>query len=153
MILMITIFSQFVSAQNLFDLAIREIEPQKKSVYFSDGVLHLSKGERGAGLVNIRHSYSPKRGYERIVFDFNSNSVPRIYAYIANENKKVFFDFFNSSFSSTIPDLKNVHTVKGIDFFAIDDQNFSAEINFKQEATFEIFYLSNPGRLVIDVKK
>lgn len=153
MILAVVTFSSLIHAQNLFDLAIREIEPQKKSVYFSDGVLHLSKGARGSELINIRHSYSPQRGYERIVFDFNTNTVPRIYAYIANENKKVFFDFFESSFSSSIPDLKNVHTVRGIDFFAIDEKNFSAEINFKQEATFEIFYLSNPGRLVIDVKK
>lgn len=149
----IFMLAQISFAQNLFDLAIRQIEPSKKSTYYSDGVLHLMKGVSSGKLVDIRHSYSPKRGYERVVFDFTSNSIPKTYAYISNENKKIYLDFFESSFSPSIPDLKNVHNIKGIDFFSIDENNFSVEVNFKSPAGFEIFYLSNPGRLVIDIKK
>lgn len=146
-------FLQLSQAQNLFDLAIRKIEPQKKSIYFTDGVYHLTQGEQASKLINIRHSYSARRGYERLVMDFGGSSVPKIYGYLSNKNKKIFLDFFNSSFSPTIPDLANVHMIKGIDFFTIDNNNFSCEINFKQRASFEIFYLENPGRLVIDIKK
>jgi hypothetical protein len=43
--------------------------------------------------------------------------------------------------------------LKSINFFTIEKDNVSVELQFSQKVSFDVFYLENPGRLVIDVKK
>ena len=38
-------------------------------------------------------------------------------------------------------------------FYNIEQDHVSVELDFKQNVSFDIFYLENPARLVIDVKK
>ncbi len=57
-------------SQNLLGERIRRISGTKKSVYFDSGIFHNGGPKRKSNLKAMRHSFTEKRGYERIVFDF-----------------------------------------------------------------------------------
>ena len=48
--------------------------------------------------------------------------------------------------------MKDSKFVKSIDFISVDDKNLTMELSLKGKASFDIFYLENPGRLVIDIR-
>jgi hypothetical protein len=60
------------------------------------------------------------------------------------------------STQSWIPKLQSsgVSTfVENLNFFPITEESLSVELNLKENATVDIFYLESPGRFVIDIKK
>lgn len=149
-ILMATAFGAF--AQNLTEERIWKISSRKRSIFLDSGVFHYKSNTTGARISGIRNSVAPGRDYERLVIDFNSSNVPRLYGHISSADNKLRVDFFDSTVSGVPTQLKNSKYVKGVDFLAIDPQNVTMEIALKGKSSFDIFYLENPGRLVIDIR-
>lgn len=148
--ILVGLFSLSVFAQNLNEERIWKLVPRKKAIYLSHGVFHLNQG--GNATINgIRSSYVNDRGYERVVIDFE-NAVPRLYGHISESEKKVSVDFFNSGVNPSLKSLQNSKYVQSVDFLAIDKGQVTMEVNLKSKMNFDVFYLENPGRLVIDIR-
>ena len=139
-------------AQDLLKERIWKLAPRKKSIFLDKGVFHSPANPQNQRLKSIRNSYVPARGYERVVLDFTGSKPPRIYGHISKREKKVYIDFFNVS-AGKMDGIRNVKFLKEVNFFNIDEDHISAELSFKQNVSFDIFYLVNPARLVIDIKK
>jgi hypothetical protein len=99
----------------------------------------------------MRNSVVPGRGYERVVVDFNTPKVPKIYGHIA-ANKKLSVDFFETTMNTSRPQVRNSQFVQAIDFITVDGKTTTMEIALKGKSSFDVFYLENPGRLVIDIR-
>ena len=84
--------------------------------------------------------------------DFSTPTIPKLYGHISSEDKKISIDFFSTSVTTNQPQLKNSKFVKSIDFISVDGKNLTMEVSLKNKASFDVFYLDNPGRLVIDVR-
>lgn len=140
-------------AQNLLKERIWKISSRKRSIYFDKGIFHSGANSQMQQLKTIRNSYVPARGYERVVFDFSGNLPPRIYGHIAKDEKKVYIDFFNTELSKQLSNLRNTKFLKDVQFFNIEEDHVSVELIFKSNVSFDVFYLENPARLVIDIKK
>jgi len=152
--LLITLgITQLSSAQDLLKERIWKISAKKRSIFFDKGVFHSAVNPMAQELAGIRNSYIAARGYERIVFDFTTSKPPRVYGKISSSERKLYIDFFNTKLGTNMEQLRNIKYLKNIDFFTIDDKNLSVELNFNNKISSDIFYLENPGRIVIDVKK
>lgn len=138
-------------AQNLLEERIWKVPARKKSIFLDTGVFHLNSNLKSSSITGVRNSAVNGRGYERIVIDFNSSAVPKFYGHIT-ANKKISIDFFDTAIQTTQPNMKNSKFVKSIDFISVDGKTITMEISLKGKSSFDIFYLENPGRLVIDVR-
>lgn len=141
-----------VSAQDLLSERIRRVSSRKKSVYLDSGIFHNGGAKRTSKLKAIRHSFSPKRGYERVVFDFQTKELPRVYGYISSQENKLYLDLFSTDVPDTLSSFGDSQYVKAVNFFPIQKDTLSVEVLFKKNVTLDVFYLSNPGRLVVDIK-
>ena len=131
---------------------IRRISSTKKSVYFDSGIFHNGGPKIKSGLKAVRHSYVEKRGYERVVFDFISTDVPRVYGNISSGEKKLYIDLFDTSMGSNLGSFGKSKYIDEIKFFPISKDSLSIEITFNKVVNVDIFYLKSPGRLVFDIK-
>jgi len=150
--LTLLLVSSFSYGQNLHDEKIRKITSRKRSIYFDKGIFHNGGLKRRSELKAVRHSYVKKRGYERVVFDFKTAKVPRIYGTVSMKEKKLYFDFFNTKIPSSISSFGDSRYIKGINFFPLSKDSLSLEVDFKSNVSVDIFYLESPGRLVVDIK-
>jgi hypothetical protein len=149
--LLIGLISFSVQSQNLNEERIWKLAARKKAIYLSSGVFHQNDGV--VSTVNsIRSSSSAQQGYERIVVDFTTAKTPKIYGHISESEKKISVDFFQSTVVPTLKSLTNTKYVKSIDFLAIDADQVTMEVNLKNKYNYDVFYLENPGRLVIDIR-
>ncbi|MBT3981266.1 MAG: hypothetical protein HOE90_07920 [Bacteriovoracaceae bacterium] len=139
-------------SQNLLNERIREIPGRKKSIYLEGGVFHGGSGTGRSTLVAARHSYRAAENFERLVFDFKGSSLPKVYGYLSEKEKKLYIDFFSSDLKPGISSFGNSKFVKNMDFFKISSDTLSLELGFKSKVSVDIFYLKSPSRLVIDVK-
>lgn len=146
------LFATTVLAQNLMEERIWKISPRKKSIFLDSGVFHLNSQTQGAQVTAVRSSSVPGRGYERVVIDFNTPTIPKIYGHISSQGKKVSVDLFDTSIATAQPQLKNSKFVKNIDFISVDGKTLTMDVGLKSKASFDVFYLDNPGRLVIDIR-
>jgi len=151
--LLALVFSSSVFAQNLLQERIRRISPRKKSIYLDTGIFHNGGPKLVSKLKAVRHSFSAARGYERVVFDFSTKELPRIYGYISRDENKLYLDLFKTEVPAILNSFGASQFVKELLFFPIQKDTLSVEVNFKSKVTLDVFYLSNPGRLVIDIKK
>jgi hypothetical protein len=142
-----------VFSQNLMEEQIRRISPRKRSVYLNSGVFHNGGPKIQSSLRAVRQNYSKSKNYERLVFDFKTKELPRIYGYISKERRKLFIDLFETSMEKDLSSFGNSKYVKSINFFPIQADTLSVEIIFKDDVSLDVFYLQSPGRLVIDLKK
>lgn len=140
-----------VLAQNLMEERIWKVSPRKKSIFLDAGVFHMNSDLKSASITGVRNSAVNGRGYERVVVDFNTASVPKLYGHIT-ANKKVSIDFFDTSIQTSQPNMKNSKFVKAIDFISVDGKTMTMEMSLKGKSSFDIFYLTDPGRLVIDIR-
>lgn len=140
-------------AQDLLKERIWKITSRKRSIFLDKGIFHSKANPIQQKLVNIRNSYVPARGYERIVFDFSSSNPPKVYGHISSSEKKVSVDFMNTSLGTSIEELKSIKFLKEINFYSIDKNKVTATLTFDEKVSYDVFVLENPGRLVIDVKK
>lgn len=138
-------------AQNLMEERIWKVSPRKKSIFLDSGVFHLNSTLKDSSISAVRNSAVSGRGYERVVIDFNTPTIPKIYGHIT-ENKKISIDFFDTSMVTAQPQMKNSKFVKAIDFISVDGKTMTMEMTLKGKSSFDIFYLENPGRLVIDIR-
>lgn len=146
-------FTTLSYAQDLLKERIWKLAPRKKSIFLDKGVFHSDSNPKMQKLIGIRNSYVPARGYERIVIDFSGSNPPRIYGHVSKKDKKVFLDLFNTSMTPDLESINSIKYLKDIKFFDIEADHISAELSFNQSVSFDIFYLENPARLVLDVKK
>lgn len=149
--LMFILISAPVLAQNLMEERIWKISPRKKSIFLDSGVFHHQSQTKGS-ITSVRNSNTPGAGYERVVIDFNTTTIPRIYGNISPASKKITVDFFDASVGTSQPMLKNSKFVKAIDFINVDGKSVTMDLSLKSKASFDVFYLENPGRLVIDIR-
>ncbi len=140
-----------ILAQNLMEERIWKVSPRKKSIFLDSGVFHLNSSLKSSNITSVRNSAVNGRGYERVVIDFNTSSVPKLYGHITAD-KKISVDFFDTSIMTNQPQLKNSKFVKSIDFISVDGKTMTMEMTLKGKSSFDIFYLENPGRLVIDIR-
>lgn len=140
-----------VLAQNLMEERIWKVSPRKKSIFLDSGVFHMNSEIKTAAITGVRNSAINGRGYERVVIDFNSPGVPKLYGHIT-ANKKLSVDFFDTSIQTSQPNMKNSKFVKAVDFITVDGKTITMEMSLKGKSSFDIFYLENPGRLVIDIR-
>ncbi len=148
---LVGIISFSVLAQNLNDERIWKLVSRKKAIYLSHGVFHLNQGMKST-ITGVRSSNVPDRGYERVVIDFSSASAPKLYGHISATENKISVDFFDTSVAPEISSLKNTKHVKAVDFLAIDQSQVTMEIKLKSKLNYDVFFLENPGRLVIDIR-
>jgi len=151
-ILSLLVFTQ-ASAQNLSKQRIWKITSDKRSIYFDQGIFHSENNSTASVLTNIRNSYVSARGFERVVFDFAGIQPPKVYGHISMEKNKLYIDFFNTTLNRDFSKIKNVKYVENIDFFNIDKDLLSIELSVSQKVSYDIFYLTNPARVVVDIKK
>ncbi|MCT4642583.1 MAG: hypothetical protein N4A33_09845 [Bacteriovoracaceae bacterium] len=148
LLLTMSIFGQSLSKQRIW-----KIVGEKRSVYFDKGIFHSPIDTSTQKLLGVRNSYVKSRGFERVVFDFSSDVPPRLYGHISPDKKRVYLDFLNTNMDNEVKNIKKVKYVKGIDFFDIDKNTISVELNVSSKTSFDIFYLESPARIVVDIKK
>jgi hypothetical protein len=144
-------FSAF--AQNLMEERIRRIPPKKRSVFIAQGVFHNGGPKKKSSLKSIRHHYNKGLKRERLVIDFGTAQPPRVYGYLSQKDKKLYLDLFDTKLLTNFNSLGKSHFVKTVNLFPIQKNNVSVEIMFKNAISIDIFYLTSPGRLVLDIKK
>lgn len=150
--LMQSVFMTKIGAQDLMKERIRKLNSNKTSIYIEKGIFHNGGMKQEAVLKSIRQSFNAKQGFERIVVDFNSNQIPKVYGHISSQEKKLYIDFFDTTVARDFQTIGSKHFVEKIDFFPIENNHLSIEMKLKAKVTADIFYLENPARLVIDLK-
>ena len=146
------VFLTNLSAQDLMKERIRKLSSNKTSIYIERGIFHNGGVKLEAVMKTIRQSFNPKQGFERIVIDFNTNQVPKIYGHISSIDKSIYVDFFDTTLQKDFKGISSKRFIEKINFFPIESNHLSMEIKLKAKVTADIFYLDNPGRLVIDLK-
>lgn len=141
-----------VMAQNLMEERIWKVSPRKKSIFLDAGVFHHNSSVKNSTVKSLRSSAVPGRGYERFVVDFSTNSIPKVYGHISQQNKKISVDMFDTTVSTGQPQLKGSKSIKDVNFISVDGKTATMELSFKNKVSFDVFYLENPGRLVIDIR-
>jgi hypothetical protein len=151
--LIILIFHSITSfSQDLLKERIRKLTDKKTSIYIESGVFHNGGVKGEAVLKGIRQFYNPKQGYERIVIDFGSAQIPKIYGNLNSQEKRLYIDFFDTNLDKELKTIASTRYIEKVNFFPIDAGQLSMEIKLKAKTSADIFYLENPGRLVIDLK-
>jgi hypothetical protein len=151
--LLMGLISFSVLGQDLQVERIRQLSERKQSIYLDRGIFHNGAESNPTTLSSVRYNYSADRGYERIVFDFASDRVPRIYGHISSSERKIYIDFFDTKLVQPLPSQGATKFVESLNLFPITQESLSVELNFKETVTADIFVLASPGRLVIDIKK
>ncbi len=139
--------------QNLLEERIRKLSSDKRGIFLNKGIFHNGMRDLKSSISSIRYHYNQRDNYERLVIDFKENKIPRVYGNISLHNKKIHISLFQTSLPESFYSSGKSKFVKSIDFFPIDESILSAEINLKEEIGLEIFYLEEPGRLVLDMRK
>ncbi|MBI2521602.1 MAG: hypothetical protein HYV97_14395 [Bdellovibrio sp.] len=132
---------------------IHKIPDRKKTIYFNRGIFHNGNKTQETALKAVRHSFYEKQGYERLVFDFESDKIPKIYGGLVDGKNQLHLDLFKVKLPSNISSFGNSVIVDGINFFPIQGESLTLEINFKSKVKIELFTLEGPSRLVVDVIK
>ena len=146
------IVSSFSFSQDLLKERIRKLTNKKTSIYVESGIFH-NGGVKVEGLLKgIRQSYNPKQGFERIVIDFGASEIPKVYGHLSATDKKLYIDFFDTTLDKELKTVTGTRYIEKINFFPIEAGHLSMEINLKSKVNADIFFLENPGRLVLDLK-
>lgn len=138
------------SSQNLTKERIRKVSKSKKSIFLNRGIFHNGLVKNSSRLKSIRENYSSSKGYERIVFDFETKQIPRIYGYINSKERKLYIDFFKTKLNPRFKKKIGSKYIKDIKILRSLNDILSIEVIFKKSIRVDLFYLENPGRLVVD---
>lgn len=139
-------------SQDLLKERIRKLSNNKTSIYVEKGIFHNGGVKLDATLNSIRQSYNENQGYERIVIDFNTKSVPKIYGHISSVDKKISIDLFETKLNPELKTINSTKYVEKINFFPIESNHVSIDMQLRNKVIADVFLLENPGRLVIDLK-
>jgi hypothetical protein len=152
LVILISLISTQIFAQDLMKERIRKLSSNKTSIYVEKGIFHNGGVKQESTLKSIRQSFNPKQGFERIVFDFSTNQIPKVYGHINSQDKKLYVDLFDTTLAKDLQTIGSTKYVEKVNFFPIESNYLSMELKLKSHATADIFFLENPGRLVIDFK-
>ncbi len=144
-------FSQNVLKENTWVLGA-----SKKNIYFEQGIFRLSgSGDSSAPVVlqNIRTHYNKNTKQERIVIDLTGSSAISLYGSVLPAKKKITIDLMQVAKSDNLPTATKGKFLQSVDIYIIEPKLMTLELNFDAVYSFEIFYLLNPMRVVIDVKR
>ncbi len=142
-----------VTAQDLQNQRIRKLQGSKTAIYLTNGIFHTGGGPKvDSELKAIRHNFSAKNGYERLVFDFKTPKLPKVYGHISSDDKKIYLDFFDTTVGSELNSFGSSKYVESVNIFPLSKDSLSVELVLKDKISADIFWLENPGRLVIDLK-
>jgi len=139
-----------IQAQNLMEARVQKLGTREQSIYQGPRIVHNGPQKNDALLIEIRHSFHPAKQYERLVFQFKGDKVPKIYGHIGQEVMRL--NFFKTKIDENVTMKKNGKFIKGIDLIPFQNEYVSLETLFNGPIISEIFFLENPGRLVIDLK-
>ena len=152
-LLFFIVFNSYASI-NLTNQRIWKVSDKKRNIYLDKGIIYLNSNEEKVALTSIRNRFNASKGFERIVLDFNTKQPPRVYGLISQGKKKLFIDLFNTTLSANERRLiKKTKYISSIDIYQLDSNKLSVEFNLSKNYNFDVFYLTNPSRLVIDIKK
>ena len=140
------VFTSNLFAQDLLKERIRKLSSNKTSVYIVKGVLHKGRVKQVSELKSIRRSFNPKQGFERIVIDFSTNQIPKIYGHISSLDKNLYIDFFDTTIAKDLQNIRDTKFVEKVNFFPIESNYLSMELKLKAKAAADIFFLENPNR-------
>jgi hypothetical protein len=146
------LMSQSIFGQDLLKERIRKLNSNKTSIYVEKGIFHNGGVKIESALTSIRQSYNSKQGFERLVFDFSSNQIPKVYGHMNSEERKIYIDLFETTLSKEFKAVSSTRYVEKVNFFPIEKNHVSIDLKLKAKVIADIFYLENPGRLVIDLK-
>jgi len=152
MAMLLLLVSVSTYSQNLLHERIRKVPPQKSAKYFENGIFHNGMVKVNSKIVGLRHSFKTADKEERIVFDFSTANIPRVYGYFSKDKKLLTIDFIGADINDKIGSFGKSSYVKDVNFFPVKKDSVSAEIHLKESVKMDMFYLENPGRLVIDLK-
>ena len=149
LILFFIFFCNFANSS----ISIREIHKTKKSVYVEHAIFQAGldgvKGEVSA----LRHARNSQRGFERLVLDFKGEKLPETYVFVSSKDGKLNIDLSSTSLRPTVrPHIKS-NMIKEVNFFPLANDILSMEVYVDKNIYVEVFQLSSPTRLVIDLKK
>lgn len=149
------LFSLSAFTQNLLKENSWIIDANKKNVYFDQGIFRLSRPlpKVQPQLTNIRTHYNKKTKQERIVMDFTGDEIPSLYGNISPVKKKLSLDILQSDKADSLPSSIRGKLLQSVDVYIIEPKLMTLELNFDNSYSFEVFYLLNPTRVVIDVKR
>lgn len=139
-------------AQDLLKERIRKLGTTKSSIYIEKGIFHNGAVSQESVVKAIRQSDNSKQGFERIVIDFSSSKIPKVYGHLSADEKKIYIDFFDTTLAKDLQAVAKTRHVEKINFFPIEENYLSVELKLKSKVSADVFYLENPGRLVIDLK-
>ena len=151
--LLLLFVSVEIFSQNLFEERIRKVTDKKTSIFLDKGIFHTASNKTKSSLKSIRQHYRKNSKTERIVLDFTTETIPRIYGHMSKGERKMYIDIFNTTLADGFATFGESRMVKSIDFFPIHNKMLSAEIIFHNDVLVDIFYLKKPGRFVIDAKR
>jgi hypothetical protein len=151
-VLIIFCFPTLLFGQDLLKERIRKLSSNKTSIYIEKGIFHNGGVKILSTLKSLRQSYNPKQGFERIVLDFSTNAVPKIYGHVSSEDRKIYLDLFETSLAKDFKTVSNTKYIEKINFFPIESNHLSIDLRLKNKVIADVFYLENPARLVIDLK-
>ncbi len=140
------------NAQDLLKERIRKLTSNKTSIYIEKGIFHNGGVKLTSTLSSIRQSYNPKQGFERIVIDFSTGQIPKIYGHINSDEKKLYLDIFETTLAKDFKAVASTKYIDKVNFFPIETNHISVDMRLKEKVIADIFFLENPGRLVIDLK-
>lgn len=148
------LFLTNIEASDLLKEKITSIPARKRGHFFDQAILHTKGQAKGESkIIRVRSHYHQKKREERLVFEFQETMVPEIYSRVNSSERRLNIDFFKTTRSKEIQDhLKNVKYLDKLRFYDLNDGVLSVEMLFDKSLSFDIFYLTNPGRLVIDIK-
>jgi hypothetical protein len=152
LIVLHVVFLSNLSAQDLTKERIRKLSSNKTSIYIEKGIFHNGGVKVEAMLKTIRQSFNSKQGFERIVIDFNTAQIPKVYGHISSLDKRLYIDLFDTTLHKEFQTIASTRYIEKINFFPIESNHLSMEMKLKAKVTADIFFLDNPGRLVIDLK-
>ena len=95
--LLIFCLTTTVYGQDLLKERIRKLSSNKTSIYIEKGIFHNGGVKLQSSLKSLRQSYNPKQGFERIVIDFSTNNVPKVYGHMSSDDRKLYLDIFEMS--------------------------------------------------------
>jgi hypothetical protein len=141
-----------VFGQDLLKERIRKIGGKKSSIYIENGIFHNGGVKQDSVIKAIRQSYNSKQGFERIVIDFSTSNIPKVYGHISADEKKIYIDFFSSNLAKDFQAVSKTKFIEKVSVFPIEENYLSVELKLKAKSSADVFFLENPGRLVIDIK-
>ncbi|MBP5296059.1 MAG: hypothetical protein J6Y94_01860 [Bacteriovoracaceae bacterium] len=150
---LVGLFVSGAVAQDLLGERIRKIEDHKQNAYFAQGIFHNGDQGGSSAIKALRHAKHQGQ-YERLVIDFNTSDIPRIYGHMSEAEQKLYLDFFKTKLLGPIKSFGKSEKVNGFNFFPVStgQEMLSLEISFKKPVKIDVFYLLSPGRLVIDLE-